>query len=78
MRVTNDIPLGCPLLLTVATINSVQTRKAYEYTHAGIMSLALGILIPFGAMFANAAKYGARFPTEIHRRGCHWIPRTFA
>jgi hypothetical protein len=22
--------------------------------------------------------YGARFPTEIYTRGCHWIPRMFA
>jgi hypothetical protein len=22
--------------------------------------------------------YGARFPTDIYTRGCHWIPRTFA
>jgi methylenetetrahydrofolate dehydrogenase (NADP+)/methenyltetrahydrofolate cyclohydrolase/formyltetrahydrofolate synthetase len=21
---------------------------------------------------------GARFPTEIYTRGCHWIPRMFA
>jgi hypothetical protein len=24
------------------------------------------------------AAYGARFPTEIYTRGCHWIPRLFA
>jgi hypothetical protein len=23
-------------------------------------------------------RYGARFPTEIYTRGCHWIPRMFA
>jgi homoaconitase/3-isopropylmalate dehydratase large subunit len=23
-------------------------------------------------------RHGARFPTEIYTRGCHWIPRTFA
>jgi hypothetical protein len=23
-------------------------------------------------------RYGARFPTEIYSRGCHWIPRMFA
>jgi hypothetical protein len=23
-------------------------------------------------------KYGARFPTEIYTRGCHWIPHMFA
>jgi hypothetical protein len=28
MRVTNGIPLGCPLPLTVATVNSIQTLKA--------------------------------------------------
>ena len=28
MRVTNGIPLGCPLPLTVTTVNSVQTLKA--------------------------------------------------
>jgi hypothetical protein len=22
--------------------------------------------------------YGARFPTEIYTRGCHWIPRMLA
>jgi hypothetical protein len=22
--------------------------------------------------------HGARFPTEIYTRGCHWIPRMFA
>jgi hypothetical protein len=22
--------------------------------------------------------YGARFPTAIYTRGCHWIPRMFA
>jgi hypothetical protein len=22
--------------------------------------------------------HGARFPTEIYARGCHWIPRMFA
>jgi hypothetical protein len=27
MRVTNGIPLGCPLLLPVGTVNRVQTRK---------------------------------------------------
>jgi hypothetical protein len=25
-----------------------------------------------------AELYGARFPTEIYTRGCHWIPRMFA
>jgi hypothetical protein len=30
MRVLNDIPLGCPLLLPVDTVNSVQTLKANE------------------------------------------------
>jgi hypothetical protein len=24
------------------------------------------------------AGHGARFPTEINTRGCHWIPRMFA
>jgi hypothetical protein len=28
MRVTNSIPLGCPLLLPVGTVNSVQSPKA--------------------------------------------------
>jgi hypothetical protein len=28
MHVTNGIPLGCPLPLTVTTVNSVQTLKA--------------------------------------------------
>jgi hypothetical protein len=23
-------------------------------------------------------QHGARFPTEIYTRGCHWIPRMFA
>jgi hypothetical protein len=27
MRVTNDIPLGCPLLLPVVTVNSAETLK---------------------------------------------------
>jgi hypothetical protein len=27
MRVTNDIPLGCSLLLPVGTVNCVQTLK---------------------------------------------------
>jgi hypothetical protein len=26
----------------------------------------------------TAGLYGARFPTEIYTRGCHWIPRMFA
>jgi hypothetical protein len=30
MRVTNGIPLGCSLILTVGTVNSVQIRKAIE------------------------------------------------
>jgi hypothetical protein len=29
MRVTNDIPLGCSLLLPVGTVNCVQTLKAH-------------------------------------------------
>jgi myosin heavy subunit len=32
MRVTNDIPLGCPLFLPVHTINRVQTLKASDAT----------------------------------------------
>jgi len=29
-------------------------------------------------LVALAQQYGARFPTEIHTRGSHWIPRMFA
>jgi hypothetical protein len=32
MRVTNDIPLGCPLLLPVNTVNCVQTLKVFAGT----------------------------------------------
>jgi hypothetical protein len=29
-------------------------------------------------LVAARVGYGARFPTEIYTRGCHWIPRMFA
>jgi hypothetical protein len=29
-------------------------------------------------VFDNYAVHGARFPTEMYTRGCHWIPRMFA
>jgi hypothetical protein len=32
MRVTSDVPLGCPLPLTITTVNSVQTLKAFTPT----------------------------------------------
>jgi hypothetical protein len=32
MRVTNDIPLGCPLLLPVGTVNCVQILKARDHS----------------------------------------------
>jgi L-iduronidase len=30
------------------------------------------------SLLGDVALYGARFPTEIYTRGCHWIPRMFA
>jgi hypothetical protein len=33
MRVTNDIPLGCPLLLPVGTVTYVETQKARRRMH---------------------------------------------
>jgi hypothetical protein len=33
MHATNDIPLGCSLLLPVGTVNSVQTLKDVTYGH---------------------------------------------
>jgi hypothetical protein len=28
--------------------------------------------------YFDETTYGARFPTKIYTRGCHWIPRMFA
>jgi hypothetical protein len=33
MRVTNDIPLGCSVLLPVHTVNRVQTLKDRDRVH---------------------------------------------
>jgi hypothetical protein len=69
MRVTNDIPLGYPLLLPVQSVNCVQTLKASpkESVRANF-SLALipprfGLIVPDGAAVAltdlmTGASYG--------------------
>jgi hypothetical protein len=31
-----------------------------------------------GSEATEVVVHGARFPTEIYTRGCHWIPRMFA
>jgi hypothetical protein len=46
MRVTNDIPLGCPFFLPVHTENCVQTLKVrsdYHPTDAGVL---IGLHLP--------------------------------
>jgi hypothetical protein len=47
-------------------VNVVKTLNA--------LARDLGIVIPV----TIPVRYGARFPTEIYTRGCHWIPRMFA
>jgi hypothetical protein len=44
------------------------------------MSEKARALLRFGDPSARGAHvmHGARFPTEIYTRGCHWFPRLFA
>jgi hypothetical protein len=71
MRVTNDIPLGCALLLPVDTVNCVQTLKDRRW-------LKLILVLPGSDREIVPSWYGARFQTGFCTRGCHWIPRMFA
>jgi hypothetical protein len=69
MRVTNVIPLGCPLPLTITTINSVQTLKVSRVR----IDKQTDDSKP--AVKWLKVSYGARFQTDCGTRGCHWNPR---
>jgi hypothetical protein len=41
-RVTNDIPLGCPLFLPVHTVNCVQTLKVFQSVYVQRLTFGEG------------------------------------
>jgi hypothetical protein len=59
------------------TLHSVTTLMASHNT-AGKDSEAIFDTVVESALKHNEDMYGARFPTEIYTRGCHWSPRVFA
>ena len=64
-RVTNCIPLGCPIILPVGTVISVQILKVHQCTEKECKMEFLNK--------DNLAQHGARFSTGIYTRGCHWF-----
>jgi hypothetical protein len=58
--------------VNTAVFNQVQTMLRW-----GICDAIINNHIDVLAMALNEG-HGARFPTEIYTRGCHWIPRMFA
>jgi hypothetical protein len=61
------------LLSPVDTVNCIQTLKAVGTVVGTTWPNARWKTHPVGLH-----RHGARFPTEIYTRGCHWIPRMFA
>jgi hypothetical protein len=45
---------------------------------APVAAAATAAIERAAARRTGSAMHGARFPTEIYTRGCHWIPRMFA
>ena len=77
--------LSCVPLLTVSTVNSVQTRKARRHKTATETKAEADKFVSIRQSSAEAESKalqgqgtGVRFQTDFCTRGCHWISRVFA
>jgi hypothetical protein len=66
MRVTNGIPLGCPLILPVGTVNCVQPLKV-STKHGGLIA---GVGVPdnpHGSTYQDIEAYWPVYPVRTVR-----------